>query len=45
MTELLYQTDAYQKEFDANIINSDDETRSITLDKSFFYPGGGGGTD
>jgi misacylated tRNA(Ala) deacylase len=42
MTELLYQTDAYLKEFDAKIISIDVEARSITLDQSAFYPGGGG---
>jgi misacylated tRNA(Ala) deacylase len=42
MTELLYQTDSYLREFDAVVIAADDENRSITLDRSAFYPGGGG---
>ncbi len=42
MTKLLYQTDAYLQEFSANIIMVDAETRSVVLDQSAFYPGGGG---
>jgi misacylated tRNA(Ala) deacylase len=42
MTELLYQTDSYLKEFDANITVVDSETRAVVLDRSVFYPGGGG---
>jgi misacylated tRNA(Ala) deacylase len=42
MTKLLYQTDAYLKEFSAAIISVDVETRAVVLDQSAFYPGGGG---
>ncbi len=42
MTELLYQTDAYLKEFSAVVTAVDFETRAIILDRSAFYPGGGG---
>lgn len=42
MTELLYQTDAYLKEFSATILSVDSENRSVILDRSAFYPGGGG---
>jgi misacylated tRNA(Ala) deacylase len=42
MTKLLYQTDAYLKEFDASVINVDAETRAVILNESAFYPGGGG---
>lgn len=42
MTELLYQTDAYHKEFTATVISTDAATRSVVLDRSAFYPGGGG---
>ena len=42
MTELLYQTDAYLKEFDAVITDVDAEARAVVLDRSAFYPGGGG---
>lgn len=42
MTTLLYQTDAYLKEFSAIITSVDAETRAVVLDQSAFYPGGGG---
>lgn len=42
MTKLLYQTDAYLKEFSAIITSVDAETRAVVLDQSAFYPGGGG---
>lgn len=42
MTELLYQTDSYLKEFDAHITFVDSEARAVVLDRSAFYPGGGG---
>jgi misacylated tRNA(Ala) deacylase len=42
MTKLLYQTDAYLKEFSATITSVDVETRAVILDQSAFYPGGGG---
>jgi len=42
MTELLYQTDSYLQEFDSTITAVDVETRSLILDRSAFYPGGGG---
>jgi len=42
MTELLYQTDSYLKEFEALITAVDNETRSVVLDRTAFYPGGGG---
>jgi misacylated tRNA(Ala) deacylase len=42
MTELLYQTDAYLKEFSATIQTVDAQTRAVVLDRSAFYPGGGG---
>ncbi len=42
MTELLYQTDAYLKEFDSIITSVDAESRAVILDRSAFYPGGGG---
>ena len=40
MTELLYQTDAYLKEFTAVVTKVVDG--GVVLDKSAFYPGGGG---
>ncbi len=42
MTQLLYQTDAYLKEFAATITAVDTATRAVVLDCSAFYPGGGG---
>lgn len=42
MTALLYQTDSYLKEFSTTITAVDAETRAVTLDRSAFYPGGGG---
>jgi misacylated tRNA(Ala) deacylase len=42
MTELLYQTDSYLKEFDAEVTAVDAEARAIVLNQSAFYPGGGG---
>ena len=42
MTELLYQTDSYLSEFDASVTRVDEERRAVVLDRSAFYPGGGG---
>jgi misacylated tRNA(Ala) deacylase len=42
MTELLYQTDSYIKEFDGIVTSVDAEARAILLDRTAFYPGGGG---
>jgi misacylated tRNA(Ala) deacylase len=42
MTELLYQTDAYLQEFDATVVSVIDDQRALVLDRSAFYPGGGG---
>jgi misacylated tRNA(Ala) deacylase len=40
MTEELYQTDSYMREFDAVVTAA--EGQAITLDRTAFYPGGGG---
>jgi len=42
MTELLYQTDSYLREFDANISSVLPAERAVVLDRTAFYPGGGG---
>jgi misacylated tRNA(Ala) deacylase len=42
VTRLLYQTDAYLKEFPAKIVSVDAVTRAVVLDQTAFYPGGGG---
>ncbi|HEY4689270.1 MAG TPA: alanyl-tRNA editing protein AlaXM [Anaerolineae bacterium] len=40
MTEALYHTDAYRKEFDAKVTVV--EGNAVALDRTAFYPGGGG---
>ncbi|MDE3075472.1 MAG: alanyl-tRNA editing protein [Chloroflexota bacterium] len=40
MTELLYQTDSYLREFEANVVGC--EADAVYLDRTAFYPGGGG---
>jgi len=40
MTEELYQTDSYLREFDAVVTAADGQ--AVTLDRMAFYPGGGG---
>jgi misacylated tRNA(Ala) deacylase len=42
MTELLYQTDSYLKAFEATVTAIDAENHAVALDRSTFYPGGGG---
>ena len=42
MTELLYHTDAYLQEFDATVAAVLPEQRALALDRTAFYPGGGG---
>lgn len=42
MTELLYQTDSYLREFTARVTGHDVEQNGILLDRTAFYPGGGG---
>ncbi|MBM4459814.1 MAG: alanyl-tRNA editing protein [Chloroflexi bacterium] len=42
MTELLYQTDSYLREFDATVIAVDAAGGRVALDRTAFYPGGGG---
>jgi len=42
MTELLYQTDSYVQEFDATIASALQTERAVVLDRTAFYPGGGG---
>jgi len=42
MTELLYQTDAYLRDFTAVVTGVDADTHGVTLDRTAFYPGGGG---
>jgi misacylated tRNA(Ala) deacylase len=42
MTELLYQTDSYLQAFDATVTGIDAEAHGVILDRTAFYPGGGG---
>jgi misacylated tRNA(Ala) deacylase len=42
MTELLYQMDSYAQEFDATVLSTLAEDRAVVLDRTAFYPGGGG---
>lgn len=42
MNELLFQTDSYLKEFDAEVLETDSSENAVVLDRTAFYPGGGG---
>jgi misacylated tRNA(Ala) deacylase len=42
MTELLYQIDSYMRDFTATITAADPGERAVVLDRTAFYPGGGG---
>src|SRR5512138_3128615 len=42
MTELLYQTDSYLQEFEAETTSVLPAERVVILDRTAFYPGGGG---
>ena len=41
-TALLYQTDSYLRTFDATVMGVDPERHAVVLDRTAFYPGGGG---
>lgn len=42
MTELLYQTDSYLQAFEAAVTGVDEANHGVILDRTAFYPGGGG---
>ncbi len=42
MTELLYQTDSYVHDFTAKVVGIDEGNHAVILDRTVFYPGGGG---
>ncbi len=42
MTDLLYHTDSYIKEFSAQVVGHVSEQNGVLLDRTAFYPGGGG---
>jgi misacylated tRNA(Ala) deacylase len=42
VTERLYSTDAYAFDVDATVVDVDPDDRRVLLDRTVFYPGGGG---
>jgi misacylated tRNA(Ala) deacylase len=42
MTELLYQSNAYLQKFSASVTAVDEAGHALVLDRTAFYPGGGG---
>lgn len=42
MTEKIYATDAYDRQMRAHVVRTDGEDNRVLLDRSVFYPGGGG---
>ena len=42
MTELLYQTNSYLQTFEAVVTSVDADQHAVILDRTAFYPGGGG---
>jgi misacylated tRNA(Ala) deacylase len=42
MTERIYSTDAYAREMTALVVATDTDDRRVLLDRTVFYPGGGG---
>ncbi len=42
MTDRLYYTDSYLREFDATVVDRADEGRTVFLDRTAFYPTSGG---
>lgn len=42
MTERLYYTDSYLREFDADVIDRSDDGTRVSLDRTAFYPTSGG---
>jgi misacylated tRNA(Ala) deacylase len=42
MTELLYQTDSYLRTFTATVVGVNTDENAVALDRTAFYPGGGG---
>jgi misacylated tRNA(Ala) deacylase len=41
-TEALYAEDAYLREFEGTVLTVDSESRRVALDRTIFFPGGGG---
>lgn len=42
MADLLYMTDSYVREFPAKVVDARADLGAVTLDRTAFYPGGGG---
>jgi alanyl-tRNA synthetase len=42
MTERLYYTDSYLREFQARVVGRSDDGRTVYLDRTLFYPASGG---
>lgn len=42
MTEMLYQRNSYQQEFEAIVTDIDEDNHAVILNQTAFYPGGGG---
>jgi misacylated tRNA(Ala) deacylase len=42
MTDRIYSTDAYAREMDAVVLDTDRDDGRLLLDRTVFYPGGGG---
>ena len=42
MTDTIYSTDAYAAETEATVLEVDPLDRRVLLDRTVFYPGGGG---
>ena len=42
MTDRLYYTDSYQREFRARVVERSDDGRTVYLDRTLFYPTSGG---
>ena len=42
MTERIYSTDSYARAMEATVLDADSDDRRLPLDRTVFYPGGGG---
>jgi misacylated tRNA(Ala) deacylase len=42
MTETIYSTRAYEKTMEATVLQTNEEEKAVLLDRTVFYPGGGG---
>ena len=42
MTQLLYLSDSYLREYETKVSTKDQERNAVVLDETIFYPGGGG---